>query len=384
MRFGIVGCGYVADYYLATLPNHPVLSLAGVFDRDAARAERFAAHHGVRRFGSLEELLAEPGLSLVANLTNPRSHFEVSRAALEAGKHVYSEKPLATTFEEAERLVELARSRGVLLASAPCTVLGEAAQTLWRALRDGRIGTPRLAYAEMDDGPIPLEDFSSWRSASGAPWPARDEFEVGCTLEHSGYVLGWLTAFFGPARSVTSSAHVVRPEKGVPLAVSTPDFTVSAITFASGTVARLTCGIFASPDRRLRVFGDEGILSVDDTWDFGSPVRLARRTALGLKAEKHPRLASLLGLGPRRLPLVRRPRFRWAGRPANRIDFSRGPAELAAAAEEGRPPALGADWSLHVNELALAIQSPGSQGGPRTLRSGFESLAPMPWAGGSR
>ena len=107
---------------------------------------------------------------------------------------------------------------------------------------------------------------------------------------------------------------------------------------------------------------------------------LSRRTRLGLRAEKHPRLARLLGLGPRRLPLVRRPRFRWSGRPANHIDFSRGIAELAAAATEGRPSRLPARWSLHVNELALAIQDPATYGSPRELRSTFEPLSHMPWA----
>lgn len=381
MRLGIVGCGWVADYYLATLVNHPELSVAGVFDRDPSRAERFSAYHRLRRYTSLEELLGDPAVELVANLTNPRSHFEVSKAALDAGKHVYSEKPLATSFPEAERLVELAEKRGLLLSSAPCTVLGETAQTLWRALREGRIGTPRLAYAEMDDGPIPLDDHGTWRSASGAPWSAKDEFEVGCTLEHSGYALTWLTAFFGPVTTVTASAHVLKPDKGVPLDVVTPDFTVATLEHASGVVARLTCGIFAPHERSLRIFGDTGVLSTPDTWDFGSPVHLASRIGLGLKAEKHPRLARWVGLGPHRLRLVRRPRFRWSGRPANHIDYARGIAELAAAVTEARPSRLSARWSLHVNELALAIQDPSARENPRTLRSTFDPMDPMPWAG---
>lgn len=380
MRISIVGCGYVADYYVATLINHPDLELVGVFDRDPERARRFSSHHGVRCYESLQQVLDDSSVELVANLTNPRSHFEVSSVALRAGKHVYTEKPLATSLTEAEQLVEMAESRALLLGSAPCTVLGETAQTMWKALRENRIGTPRLVYAEMDDGPIPFENYRTWTSPSGAPWPAKDEFEVGCTLEHAGYSLTWLTAFFGPARSVVSSAHVMKRNKGLPLDVETPDFTVAVIEFASGVVARLTCGIFASPDRRLRIYGDAGILSADDTWNFGSPVRHSRRTALGLKGEKHPRLARWVGLGPRRLPLVRRPRFRWSGRPANHIDFSRGIAELAAAVKEKRPPRISARWSLHVNELALAIQDPTTYGCPRPLRSTFEPLEPLPWA----
>lgn len=379
MHIGIVGCGFVADYYLATLPNHSNLALAGVFDRDAERARTFAGFHRTRRYASLEELLGDPRVELVVNLTNPRSHFAISRAALEAGKHVYSEKPLATTYPEAEQLVELAERKGLLLGSAPCTVLGEAAQTLWKALREGRIGTPRLAYAEMDDGPIPLEGYQTWKSLSGAPWPAKDEFETGCTLEHAGYVLTWLTGFFGPASAVTSSAHVVLSEKGIPLDVAAPDFTVSVLEFASGVTARLTCGIFAPPDRKLRVVGDAGVLTAEDTWNFASRVTLSRRTPLGLKAEKHPALARWIGLGPRGVPPVRPARFRWSGRPANRIDFSRGVAETAAAAAERRPSRLSARWSLHVNELALAIQDASSPG-RRVLRSTFEPMAPMPWA----
>jgi predicted dehydrogenase len=194
-------------------------------------------------------------------------------------------------------------------------------------------------------------------------------------------VLSWLAAFFGPARTVTASAHVLLPDKGVPVDVMAPDFTVATLAFASGVVARLTSGIYASHDRRLRIFGDEGVLSTPDTWNFAAPVHLLRRTRLGLKAEKHPVLARWTGLGPHRLRPVRRPRFRWAGRPANHIDFSRGIAELAAAAEEGRAPRMSARFALHVNELALAIQDPVAHGTPRAIRSTFEPISPMPWAG---
>jgi predicted dehydrogenase len=377
LRFAIVGCGYVADYYLATLRNHPQLELLGVFDRDPERAERCAAHHRLRRYPSLEALLDDERVELVANLTNPRSHFSASRAALEAGRHVYSEKPLATSLPEARQLVELAERRGLLIASAPCNVLGETAQTLWKALREGRIGTPRLAYAEIDEGPVPFMSYRDWLSESGAPWPFKDEFEVGCTLEHAGYYLGWLTAFFGPATRVTSFAHVVLPDKGIALDACAPDLSVGCLEFTSGVVARLTCSLYAAHDHRLRIHGDAGVLTTAECWDYGSPVLLSRRTPLGLRAEKHPRLARWIGLGPRRIPLVRRPRFRWKVRGANRMDFCRGIAELADALRERRPPRLSARWALHINELVLALQGPG---GAREVRSTFEPMEPMPWA----
>ena len=127
MRMAIVGCGYVADFYMRTLKNYPQLEVAGVMDRDPERLSRFAGHFGVPAIGSLEEITDDGSIQLVVNLTNPRSHFGVSKACLEAGKHVYSEKPLALDLREAEHLVELAEQSNLLLASAPCTVLGESA-----------------------------------------------------------------------------------------------------------------------------------------------------------------------------------------------------------------------------------------------------------------
>lgn len=377
MRIALVGCGYVADFYGKTLPNHSQLEVTGVFDRNPDRAKAHAAFHGFRRYESLDALLADPAVELVVNLTNPGSHHEVSRAALEAGKHVYSEKPLAMKVEHARGLVELAERKGLLIAGAPCSVLGEAAQTAWKAVRDGALGTVRLAYAEIDDGPVHLMGCTGWRSASGAPWPAKDEFEVGATLEHAGYYVTWLCAMFGPAVHITSAAECLVPDKGVPVDRITPDFTVATLRFASGAVARLTCSIFAPHDHALRLVGDEGVLRVEECWDYGSRVELGKRTRLGLKAEKRPRLARLVGLGPRALKLLRKPGFGLRAPGANQMDYARGIAEMADAVRERRPCRLSARFSLHVNEVVLAIQD--GLTGP--IASTFEPMAPMPWAG---
>jgi predicted dehydrogenase len=223
-------------------------------------------------------------------------------------------------------------------------------------------------------------DFRGWRSESGAPWPYKDEFEVGCTLEHAGYYVTWLVAFFGPARSITSFASCLVPDKGVPVERVTPDFTVACIEFASGVVARLTCSLYAPHEHALRIVGDEGLLSISDCWDYASPVRLQRRTRLGLRAEKHPRVARLAGLGPKRVPLVRQPRFEWKARGANRMDFARGVAEPADSICEGRACRLSARFALHVNEIVLAIQNPGAMGTPRALETACEAMEPMVWA----
>ena len=164
-------------------------------------------------YNSLDELLADSRVELVLNLTNPHSHYEVTRACLEAGKHVYTEKPLAMQFDQAQELVELAKARGLHLSGAPCSVLNQAAQSLWKAIREEQVGKPRLVYAEFDDGMVTLMPYKKWLSESGIPWPYKDEFEVGCTVEHAGYPLTWLVAFFGPARSVHAFATTLLPDK---------------------------------------------------------------------------------------------------------------------------------------------------------------------------
>ena len=216
MNIAIAGCGYVADSYLATLADHPELALVGAFDRDQERLDRFAGHWATHAYSSVEALIEDPRVELVLNLTNPRSHYEVTRACLEGAKHVYSEKPLAMCVEQAAELVGIARARGLYLSSAPCSALSETAQTLWKAIRENAVGRIRLVYANFDDGMVgPNMKPWTWVSASGAPWPARDEFEVGCAFEHAGYVLTWLAAFFGPAVSLTAFASCRIPDKGV-------------------------------------------------------------------------------------------------------------------------------------------------------------------------
>ena len=373
MRIAYVGCGYVADFYIQSLSNHRELELTGVYDRSEERCRRFSSHYGVRAYRSYAELLDDANVELVVNLTNPRSHFEISKLALEHGKHVYSEKPLSKCLVEATELVRLAERKGLMLASAPCNVLSETAQTVWKVLRDGLIGKPRLAYAQLDDDAI-FHDYKGWVTESGAPWPFEDEFETGCTLEHVGYYLGWLTAFFGPGTHVSSFGRVLSPEKGSSGKCQTPDFTVGNVEFESGMVARITCSLYAPRDHSLKIFGDEGVLSVEESWDYGAEVFVENRKPKRWR-ERHPKRALRLGMSRPKIPLVRDPKFA-CYKYGHRMDMSRGIAELAQALLEKREPRLSAQWSLHVNELALAISN-GHQG---AVQSTFKPMQPMAWA----
>ena len=121
-------------------------------------------------------------------------------------------------------------------------------------------------------------------------------------------------------------------------------------------------------------------MSAVDCWNYGSPLYLSKRTKLGIKAEKHPRAARVVGFGPRRLKLVREPEFRFKTRGANPMDFARGIAEVASSIAERRACRMSARFALHVNEIVLAIQSPGEFGSPRVLETTCDAVAPMPWA----
>jgi predicted dehydrogenase len=390
MRIGMVGCGFVSDFYLMTLPNHPNLTLAGVTDRDQSRAKRCGTYHQVRVYESTQAMLADPSIELVVNLTNPDEHYGVSRAILEAGKNVYTEKPLAMRFDQAEELVAFAEERGLHITCAPCTVLGETAQTLWQALRRNSIGKIYLAYAELDGGLTHRLGYKHWLSPSGLPWPYKDEFEVGCTIEHAGYYVTWLTAFFGPARSVTSFAACLVENKGtdVPLDVTSPDFSVGCIEFESGIVARITTNSIVAPrDHAFRLFGENGILGVEDGWHFGAPVLLTKERTHGTSfaskvVRRLPWAKSPTPTVTETVPLVRKADYehRYEGGTSHNIDFARGIADLAEAIEQGREPRLSARYCLHVNEIVLTLQYPERMGSPRKLKTMFTPLDPMPWA----
>ncbi len=365
-RVALVGGGFVADLYMASLATFRHVEVIGVHDRDAGRLAAFAAHWSLPRFETLAELLAAQP-ALVLNLTNPASHAGITRACLEAGCHVFSEKPMVTDMAEAVALHGLAREQGLQLGSAPSSVLGRAAQTLGKALRDGTAGVPRLVYAELDDGFIPQAPVETWRSASGAPWPYTDEFRTGCTLEHAGYYLGWLIAFFGPvAKVVTSTAETLPDKRGVTDAA--PDLSVATLHFADGPVARLTCSIAAPHDHRLRVIGDAGVLEVAEAWDNAAPVRFRKRLRIRRRLLESP-LARRITLNGPTHPMMPR-------QGAAAMNFALGPVEMLAAIAGGREARLAGDYALHLTEATLAC----AREGVHRMQTTCQRMEPMPWA----
>lgn len=368
----LIGCGFVADLYMRSFRVMPGIAVRGAHDRDPARMAAFCAHWGLAPLPDLAAACAAvPPDGVMLNLTNPDSHVAVTRACLTAGRHVWSEKPMTLALSDAVALHRQAAAAGLILASAPASVLGAAAQTLARAVRQGTAGTPRLIYAELDDGFVPQAPFARWAGESGAPWPHEDEFRTGCTLEHAGYYLSWLIAMFGPVRTVVAASARVIPDKP-DVADAAPDVSVATLFFHSGPVARLTCSIVAPHDHRIRVVGDTGVLEVARAWDNAAPVRFRRRFALRRRLLESPVARRVRLPGPSH-PMVGR-----AGAAA--MNFALGPAEVLEAARDGRACRLGGDYALHLTEVTLAIQGAGEMMGAQAMTTTCTTMEPMPWA----
>jgi predicted dehydrogenase len=389
MNIAIVGCGYVSELYAKTLCNYPELKLSAAHDRNGQNLQTFCRRWSVRPCANIAQLLDDSSIELVLNLTNPRSHYEITKRSLEAGKHVYSEKPLAMNASGANELVELAKRKNVRLASAPCSMLGETAQTVWKALRENAVGKVRLVLANFNDGMIaPKLSPWLWRNELGVPWPAKDEFEVGCTYEHSGYILTWLAAFFGPAVKVTAFASCLLRDKGIAVESMAPDFSVGCIEYPGGVVARVTCSIVAPEDKSLTIIGDDGVLLVENMRNDAAAVYVRSMPASRWRGALERRVNDLRAVCRvpghekdwhiwTRYPFARtRPaRFVSADKP---VDFCRGPAEMVDAIEQGRQCRLSPELGWHVTELIERLQYPERFADGSALTSTFDPIPPLP------
>ena len=186
----------------------------------------YGEYYDFNVYQSYDELLSDDAVDIVVNLTNIGSHFEGGNRALDAGKNVYSEKPLTKSVVESQQLFDLARSRGLLFYGAPSNGYSDTVRTMFKVVEDGAIGKPLLVYAELDDNPIHLMEFEKVKSPTGAPWPLEEEILEGCTYEHVGYHLVWICALLGPAVSVTAFSMELLDNKmaGLPAKVGTPDY----------------------------------------------------------------------------------------------------------------------------------------------------------------
>ncbi|MFW6097926.1 MAG: Gfo/Idh/MocA family protein [Chloroflexota bacterium] len=351
LQIGVVGCGNIADAYVRHMGKAPEVRVRGVTDLLPERAGELAQAYGLQTYEDLEAMLADEAIELVVNLTIHHAHYDVTRRCLEAGRHVYSEKPLAMTFEQAQDLVALAKAQGVRLACAPITFLGEAQQTAWKMIREGRLGKVRMAYAEVDWGRI-----ETWHPN---PEPF---YDVGPLFDVGVYPLTVLTTIFGPARQVTAYGKMLQPDRvrkdGVPYHISTPDFLLVMVEFETGPVARLTSNFYVSQrtqEAGIAFHGDEGSLRLGHWFMFDAPVFFA---PFGEPYEPVPLL-----------------------RPAEPgVAWQRGVVDMAEAIAEGRRQRVTGEQAAHVVEIMCAAHEAVASQRPVSLSSTFTPPQPVAWA----
>jgi predicted dehydrogenase len=350
MRVGIIGTGDIARPYITHLVNYPEdIDVVGVVDLDQERAKAFAEKYNTRAFATTEDLLNN--IDLAINLTTHHAHKAVTEQCLRAGKHVHSEKPLALDYNEARELVELAKEYGVRLACSPFTLMGEAQQTAWKAIREGQLGKVRVVYAEVNWGRI-----ETWHPA---PIPF---YEVGAVFDVGVYPLTILTAMFGPARQVTAYGKVIWPDRvtkdGVPYHVTTPDWTVAMIEMADGTLIRMTSDFYVTQRGKqngIEFHGDDASLAIDSWGMFNAKVEIAP-----------------WGQDYAPLPYVREPQ--------KGIPWGVAIHDMVKAIRDNRQHRFTGEHAAHVTEIMCAAMESMKTGQPVKLVSEFTPPAPMEWA----
>jgi predicted dehydrogenase len=351
---GVIGCGTISGIYLENSKKFAVLKVVACADLDMERAQARAAEYGVPKACSVEELLADPAIDLVINLTVPKAHAAVAQAAIQAGKSVYNEKPLAIDRAEGRALLDAARARGVRVGCAPDTFLGGGLQTCRKLIDDGWIGAPVAATAFMMS-----HGHEHWH-----PDPAFYYQPGGGPMFDMGpYYLTALVALLGPVRRVTGATRITFPERtitsqpkyGTKITVNVPTHVAGLLDFADGTVATIitTFDVWAAELPRIEIYGTEGTLSLPDPNTFGGPVRIRRAGSSEWST----------------LPLTH-------GYTANSRGL--GVADLAYGLRSGRPHRASGELAYHVLDIMQAIHEAAREGRHIELTSSCDRPAPLP------
>ena len=341
LRVAIVGCGNISGPYGETMGAYPGVRIAGATDVDRSLSAAFVERFGGVHYPSLDDVLGDPNVDAIVNLTVPATHAEVTTAALHAGKHVHSEKPLAGSYVAARSLVDLADDRGLRLSCSPITFMGEAQQTMWRLVDSGAVGQVRVAYAEVNGGRI-----ESWHPR---PEPF---YRIGPFADIGVYPLTILTAVFGPARRVTAFGATVYPTRattsGEPFTPEAPDFGVAVVELESGTIARLTANFYVPrlpTNNGIELHGDTGSIRLGDWQQFDAAVEIA---PYGEPYESVPVENAFRG-----------------------IDWGRALGDLSEAIVSGRPHRATGAQAAHIVELLEATATSITEGRAVEVTSSF-------------
>lgn len=359
VRAALIGSGAISGIYLKNLTEtFHIIDLAGCSDLVSERSERRAKEFGICQMTN-EEILRDPSIEIVVNTTYPLSHYAVTKSALEAGKHVYTEKMLAVTLEEGRELTSLAKEKNLLLTAAPDTFLGGGWQTARKAVDDGLIGEPVAVTA------VCIRSYQDYGDTYAEPIPFVFTEGGGIPFDMGGYYLHNMIHLFGPLRRVGGFAQVRRPRRtyenlrhprfGEGFTVTSPNTLTGSLEFESGLLGSLTITSEAAlfPEPFFAVHGTEGSLTLFDPNNFGG--RLLLRRGISPDAVELPVLYPFTG-----------------------DSRGIGVADMAYALRNGRRPRADVSIGYHAFEAVHGIWNSGLTGTVHTMQSTCERPKPFP------
>ena len=363
MKVGLIGSGAISYTYLNTLTSGfsavEVVGCSDLFpERSQARAETF----GIRQM-TTEEILADPEIELVLNTTQLWYHNSVTKMALEAGKHVYSEKAMGHEYAGAKENYELAKKKGLLVGSAPDCYMGSAWQTARKLVDDGYIGIPLICYSMC------MRGYSSHERGAPPPGYVRDPMAgahgTTVTYDMIGYYLNVLVNLFGAVKRVSGYSQVFTGGRthrntqneayGELIEKSGGEnVMLGALEFESGVYGTIVlCSEAFSPEvPRVDVYGTEGHLTLPDPNNFGgwgNDVVILQRKGSGRESFKVPFTHGFSDTDPGVMPK--------SGKREPCHNSWRGIAvvDMVYAIRRGRPARSSAEFSLHSVEVVDAI-----------------------------
>jgi predicted dehydrogenase len=350
---GIIGCGIISSIYLEAPSKFDILNFVACADIDMDRARAQAQRFNVPKACTVAELLADPDIDVILNLTIPKAHIEVGLAAIEQGKSTYSEKPLGINREQGKVLLDAAKVKNLRVGCAPDTFLGGGIQTCIKIINDGLIGEPVAATAFMlGHGPESWHGDPDFYYQPGA----------GPMFDMGPYYLTALIAMLGPVRRVTGSTRISFPERtitsqpkyGTKIKVNTPTHIAGIMDFASGAIGTIITSfdVWSHQLPRIEIYGTEGTLVVPDPNTFGGSVliRKAQDSAWQDVPLTHAYTENSRGIGL---------------------------ADMLHGIVAGRAHRASGDLAYHVLDIMQAFHDASEQGKHIELSSTCERPAPL-------
>ncbi|MBO6159422.1 MAG: Gfo/Idh/MocA family oxidoreductase [Firmicutes bacterium] len=392
VKVGVVGCGGICKgTYMPNMVNRfHIIDVVGCADKIESRAKWMEEHYGVKAM-SVEEMMNNPEIEVIVNLTYPESHVEISKMALEHGKHVYCEKMMAPTFEEAKMLYDLAKEKGLMFTTAPDTFLGAWVQSATKYIDDGFVGEPRTVHAQISryynpESPFfdtaPKYFFFPLHYGGGFP------FDLG------GYYIHAMINMFGSIKRVAGFGGNLHPERtylnpnhpkyGEAFEVNTPTTQVAALEFENGVVGTFNITSDTQGTQMFTVAGTQGVLDLGDPNNFSDEIFLTRPGALPEKRFQLP------GMKYDEKVEVKDNDVQQLGEwtPSARVqlpllhgfyDSCRGVglADMCYALRNGRRPRCHCDIGLHAIEVIHAINLCGETGQVYEMTTRCDRPAPI-------